>query len=82
MYKFDYSSLDDVEELVQSLNQAGKALSEEGIHLLYHNHNVELQKVTPIKQLTTLLLKKHILHMLISSLIVTGWPMAGLMFRL
>ncbi|MGV2794953.1 TIM barrel protein, partial [Clostridium perfringens] len=41
MYKFDYSSLDNVKELAQRLNQAGKALSEEGIRLLYHNHNVE-----------------------------------------
>lgn len=49
MYQFDYSSLDDVEELAQRLNQAGKALSEEGIRLLYHNHNVELQKVTSEK---------------------------------
>ncbi|MNP21454.1 Inosose dehydratase [compost metagenome] len=49
MYRFDYSSLDEVEELTQRLNQAGKALSEEGIRLLYHNHNVELQKVTSEK---------------------------------
>lgn len=49
MYKFDYSSLDEVEKLAQRLNQAGKALSKEGIHLLYHNHNCELQKVTPKK---------------------------------
>ncbi|WP_243240379.1 sugar phosphate isomerase/epimerase family protein [Clostridium cibarium] len=44
MYKFDYSSLEEVDKLAQGLNQAGKALSEEGIHLLYHNHNCELQK--------------------------------------
>lgn len=49
MYRFDYSSLDEVEELAQRLNKAGKALSEEGIRLLYHNHNVELQKVTSEK---------------------------------
>lgn len=58
MYKFDYSSLDDVEELVQSLNQAGKALSEEGIRLLYHNHNVELQKVTPDKTAYDIIIEK------------------------
>jgi len=45
MYKFDYSSLEEVEKLAERLNQAGKALSEEGIRLLYHNHNCELQKV-------------------------------------
>ena len=49
MYKFDYSSLEEVKELAKRLNQAGKALSEEGIRLLYHNHNVELQKVTSEK---------------------------------
>nr|WP_033167499.1 TIM barrel protein [Clostridium sp. KNHs205] len=49
MYKFDYSSSDDVKELARRLNHAGKALSEEGIRLLYHNHNCELQKVTPEK---------------------------------
>jgi sugar phosphate isomerase/epimerase len=31
------------------MNEAGKALSEEGIRLLYHNHNCELQKVTSDK---------------------------------
>ncbi len=45
MYKFDYSSLEEVENLANRLNQAGQALSQEGIRLLYHNHNCELQKV-------------------------------------
>lgn len=49
MYKFDYSSLEEVKKLAERLNQAGKALLEEGIRLLYHNHNVELQKVTSEK---------------------------------
>lgn len=49
MYRFDYSSLEEVEELAKRLNQVGKTLSEEGIRLLYHNHNCELQKVTPEK---------------------------------
>ena len=49
MYKFDYSNLNDVKELAQRLNKVGKALSEEGIRLLYHNHNCELQKVTSEK---------------------------------
>lgn len=49
MYQFDYGNLDNVTELAQRLNQAGKALSEKGIRLLYHNHNVELQKVSPEK---------------------------------
>lgn len=49
MYRFDYSSLENVEELAQRLNEAGKALSKEGIRLLYHNHNCELQKVNSEK---------------------------------
>ena len=49
MYKFDYSNLEEVQNLAKRLNQTGQALSEEGIHLLYHNHNCELQKVAPGK---------------------------------
>ena len=45
MYRFDYSTLEEVKALTNRLNQAGKALAEQGIRLLYHNHNVELQKV-------------------------------------
>ncbi len=45
MYRFDYSSLSEVEDLARRLNEAGKALKNEGIRLLYHNHNCELQKV-------------------------------------
>ncbi|WP_366777447.1 TIM barrel protein [uncultured Clostridium sp.] len=49
MYKFDYSNLEEVQNLAKRLNQTGQALSEEGIRLLYHNHNCELQKVAPGK---------------------------------
>ena len=45
MYRFDYSSLEEVTSLAERLNAAGKALKQEGITLLYHNHNCELQKV-------------------------------------
>ena len=45
MYRFDYSSLSEVQALARRLNKAGKALKNEGIRLLYHNHNCELQKV-------------------------------------
>ncbi len=45
MYRFDYSSLEEVTSLAERLNAAGKALAQEGILLLYHNHNCELQKV-------------------------------------
>ena len=39
MYRFDYGSEEAVRELSQRLNAAGKALGEQGIRLLYHNHN-------------------------------------------
>ena len=45
MYRFDYGSEEAVRELAQRLNAAGKALGEQGIRLLYHNHNCELRKV-------------------------------------
>ena len=45
MYRFDYGSLEEVTLLAERLNAAGKALKEQGIRLLYHNHNCELQKV-------------------------------------
>lgn len=45
MYRFDYGSEAAVRELAQRLNKVGKALKEQGIELLYHNHNCELRKV-------------------------------------
>jgi sugar phosphate isomerase/epimerase len=45
MYRFDYSDSDQVKELSKRLNAAGQKMSENGMRLLYHNHNVELQKV-------------------------------------
>lgn len=45
MYRYDYSSLSEVESLAARLNAAGKALAQYGIRLLYHNHNVEMQRV-------------------------------------
>ena len=45
MYRFDYGNLTQVKNLSERLNLAGKNLSKSGIKLLYHNHNVELQKV-------------------------------------
>jgi len=44
MYRFDYGSESAVRELAERLNSAGKALKEQGIGLLYHNHNCELRK--------------------------------------
>ena len=45
MYRFDYSDESAVKDLASRLNKAGAALAEYGVHLLYHNHNCELQKV-------------------------------------
>lgn len=45
MYRFDYRDKAAVEALCERMNKAGKQLREEGIRLLYHNHNYEFQKV-------------------------------------
>lgn len=45
MYRFDYGSEAVVRELAERLNKVGKELKEQGIELLYHNHNCELRKV-------------------------------------
>ena len=47
MYRFDYRSQTNVEQLCKRLNESGKVLAQEGISLCYHNHNIELQKVSP-----------------------------------
>ena len=47
MYRFDYSDEKTVRELAQRLNAAGEKLKQQGIELLYHNHNVELLQVKP-----------------------------------
>jgi len=47
MYRFDYGSEAAVHDLAKRLNTAGKALAAQGIQLLYHNHNCELQKAAP-----------------------------------
>ncbi|MCM1087872.1 MAG: sugar phosphate isomerase/epimerase [Muribaculaceae bacterium] len=46
MYRFDYSDEKAVRKLAEDLNQAGKALKQSGIALLYHNHNCEFRKVS------------------------------------
>ncbi|OUO74443.1 hypothetical protein B5F54_06820 [Anaeromassilibacillus sp. An250] len=45
MYRFDYSSEEDVLNLARKLNKADQALQKEGVQLLYHNHNCELQHI-------------------------------------
>ena len=47
MYRFDYGDEKAVRELAARLNKAGKNLAENGLSLLYHNHNVELLQVRP-----------------------------------
>ena len=46
MYRFDYSSLEEVEELVSRLNAAGEKVASHGLSLLYHNHNVEFKRLS------------------------------------
>ena len=49
MYRLDYGNASEVKKLSERLNNAGKALLPYGVKLLYHNHNVELQKVSEDK---------------------------------
>jgi hypothetical protein len=39
MYRFDYGDESNVRELAKRLNAAGEKLKQQGIDLLYHNHN-------------------------------------------
>ena len=45
MYRFDYSDEKEVATLCERLNSAGEKLQKEHLSLLYHNHNVEFQKL-------------------------------------
>ncbi len=47
MYRFDYSDEVSVKGLADRLNHTGRILKENGLSLLYHNHNVELFQVKP-----------------------------------
>ena len=49
MYRFDYSDPSEVRKLAERLNKVGSALKAKGLNLLYHNHNVELLKVSADK---------------------------------
>ena len=44
MYRFAYGDEAAVRDLAKRLNKAGEALKKEGVQLLYHNHNCELQR--------------------------------------
>lgn len=58
MYRFDYSDEVAVKDLSKRLNEAGKALKEYDINLLYHNHNCELLHVNEFKRAYDILLEE------------------------
>ena len=58
MYRFDYGSDVAVKDLAQRLNKAGKALKDQGIALLYHNHNCELRHTESGKRAYEILLEE------------------------
>jgi len=45
MYRFDYTDPEEMKKLCRRLNESGRVLKESGVELLYHNHNIELQRV-------------------------------------
>ena len=45
MYRFDYGDEAALHALAARLDKAGEALGQEGVELLYHNHNCELRRV-------------------------------------
>lgn len=58
MYRFHYGDETAVHDLAKRLNDSGKALFDQGIRLLYHNHNCELQRVNTEKRAYDLLLEE------------------------
>lgn len=46
MYRFSYSSIDELDKLAPRLNEAGKKAKENGLSLLYHNHNAEFKRLS------------------------------------
>ena len=50
MYRFDYGDEVAVHDLAARLNKAGETLLQEGVELLYHNHNCELRRVNAQKR--------------------------------
>lgn len=45
MHSFDYSDESAVNDLARRLNASGKALLDQGVKLLYHNHNCEYNRI-------------------------------------
>ncbi len=58
MYRFPYGDGKAVRELANRLNRAGESLAKEGVSLLYHNHNCELQWVNREQRAYDLLLSE------------------------
>lgn len=58
MYRFDYTDEATVRSLAEDLNKAGKNLKENGIELLYHNHNCEFSKVSKDKTAYQILIEE------------------------
>lgn len=58
MYRFAYGDEATVRELAARLNKAGATLKKEGVDLLYHNHNCELQRVNGDKRAYDILLEE------------------------
>lgn len=57
MRQFDFSDKSAVMELAANLNESGRVLKQEGISLLYHNHNCEFRRVEPEMSAYDLLLE-------------------------
>lgn len=45
MYNYDYTKTESILKLTTNLNKAGDMLAQQGVKLLYHNHNVEFCRV-------------------------------------
>ncbi len=58
MYRFDYGDEATMHDLAARLNKAGKALADEGVSLLYHNHNCELRHVNNEKRAYDILIEE------------------------
>ncbi len=58
MYRFDYGDAAAVQMLAARLNRAGAALAQQGVQLLYHNHNAEFQRCEADKTAYDILLEE------------------------
>lgn len=58
MYRFAYGEEKTVRDLAERLNKAGEAVRKEGVSLLYHNHNCELQRVSSSRRGYDILLEE------------------------